>query len=301
MNAQINYAVTQLKTSHKTQKQVSIISFIIILLIYYAYSLYTQRYVSTDDSYINANVVQIASRITGQVSHLYVVNNQYVKQGQLLLEIDPAPFIVAANKAQAQLKIAEANLQDAQTTTKRVLALVKAKTLPVQAGDDAIAKLKTAYATVELDKAALIQANLNLQYTRVTAPVDGQITNMSLRAGNNVTANQPLFAFIDNNEFWVDANYKETQLENVKPGQKATIEVDMYPNHNFKGVVESISGGSGTAFSLLPPQNATGNWVKVTQRVPVRIKIINTNASYPLRIGTTATVTIDTHSHSNMR
>ncbi|MDE2089643.1 MAG: HlyD family secretion protein, partial [Gammaproteobacteria bacterium] len=92
----------------------------------------------------------------------------------------------------------------------------------------------------------------------------------------------------------VDANFKETDLQAIRPGQPAVIYVDMYPDHHFRGVVESISGGSGAAFSLLPPQNATGNWVKVTQRVPVRVRILDPSPSHPLRVGTSATVTVDT-------
>ena len=93
-------------------------------------------------------------------------------------------------------------------------------------------------------------------------------------------------------QFWIDANFKETEIEGIRPGQIAVIVTDMYPNHPFKGVVESISRGSGSIFSLLPPQNATGNWVKVTQRVPVRIRVLNPNTQFPLRIGTSAKITI---------
>jgi membrane fusion protein, multidrug efflux system len=102
----------------------------------------------------------------------------------------------------------------------------------------------------------------------------------------------PLFVLIGEQEFWVDANFTETELKRVRPGQEATVKLDMYPDRPFHGVVESVSGGAGTAFSLLPPQNATGNWVKVTQRVPVRIRITDPDPNRPLRIGTTATVEV---------
>lgn len=266
----------------------------VVIIVYYW--IYSKRYVSTDDAYMNANVVQMATRVTGQVSHLSVVNNQYVKKGQLLLELDPKPFITNLEKAKAQLAAAQANLQVTKLSTDRKLKLVKDKVLPAQSGDDALASLQSANANMQLAEANLTQANLDLLYTKLIAPTNGWITNLTLREGNNVQANQPLFALISDEEFWVDANYKETQLGQVHKGQSARIEVDMYPQHDFKGVVESISGGSGTAFSLLPPQNATGNWVKVTQRIPVRVKVLNPNPQYPLRIGTTATVTIDTHS-----
>ena len=101
-----------------------------------------------------------------------------------------------------------------------------------------------------------------------------------------------LFSLISDHEFWVDTNLKETDLKQIKSGQHADVEVDMYPGHVFRGVVESISGGSGTVFSLFPTQNATGNWVKITQRVPVRVRIVELDSKYPLRIGTSASVRI---------
>jgi membrane fusion protein (multidrug efflux system) len=273
-----------------------VVVFIIIgSLIYWCYS---SRYISTDDAYLNAHVVQIAPRVTGPVSHLTVTNNQFVQQGHVLFEIDSTPFTIAIEKAQAQLAIDQAKLQDAQLTAQRTSKLAAAKSLSLQAADDALANLNSLIAAVQLDKADLTQAQLNLEYTHVVAPTDGWITSMSLREGDIVQANQPIFAFVSNNEFWVDANFKETQLANLQPGQIATVKVDMYPQHVFKGLVESLSKGSGTVFSLLPPENATGNWVKVTQRVPVRVVVLSPDPRYPLRIGTTATVTVDTRSSS---
>ena len=118
------------------------------------------------------------------------------------------------------------------------------------------------------------------------------MTNLSLVAGSNVMANAPIAALIVDNSFWVDANFKETQLAGLHPAQPDDIVVDMYPDKTFHGIVASISGGTGTALSLLPPQNATGNWVKVTQRVPVRVRITDADPEHPLRVGATAAVTI---------
>jgi membrane fusion protein (multidrug efflux system) len=266
---------------------------IIVILIYWHYS---HRYLSTDDAYLNAHVVSIAPRVTGQVSHLQVKNNQFVQKGQILFEIDPLPFAIAVDKTQAQLAIDQAKFHDAQLTAARTSQLAASKSLSQQAADDATANLNSAIAAIQLDKAQLAQAQLDLGYTRVTAPTDGWVTNMSMREGDIVSANQSIFAFVSNTEFWVDANFKETDLAHLKAGQTATIKVEMYSDHAFNGLVESLSQGSGTAFSLLPPENATGNWVKVTQRVPVRVVVLNPDPHYPLRIGTTATVTIDTHS-----
>lgn len=257
--------------------------------------IYSQRYLSTEDAYVNANVAQIASRVTGQISRIYIDNNQFVRQGQLLFELDAIPFRVEVAKVKAQLAMDESSLKNAQSTADRTMVLVNKKNLSIQSGDDALAKLQSAIAAVQLSKARLEDAELNLRYTQVLAPTDGWVSNMSLQVGNIAQANQPLFAVISNAIFWVDANFKETELANIQPGQIANIKTDMYPSHPFEGMVESISRGSGNAFSLLPPQNATGNWVKVTQRVPVRIRILNPDSKQPLRIGTTATVTVDTH------
>jgi membrane fusion protein (multidrug efflux system) len=130
--------------------------------------------------------------------------------------------------------------------------------------------------------------------THATAPSDGILSNVTLRPGATVQAGQPLFAIIEGNRWWVDANFKETDLARVRVGQPATVRLDMYPGVVFDGTVESVSAGSGAAFSVLPPENASGNWVKVTQRFPVRISLTNPQADKPLRVGASAAVTIDT-------
>lgn len=263
-----------------------------VSLFTFFYWLFNQFYSSTDDAYVNANIVQVAPRVTGQVAHLYVTDNQFVTAGQPLFELDPATFQTAVDQARAHLDMDLANLQLAQVTAKRTAELAHRKAASAQENDKAAASLQAAIASVQLSKSNLAQAELNLQYTKVIAPTTGWVTNVTLREGNVVSANQPLFALISNNEYWIDANFKETELTHIHSGQAATIKIDMYPGRKFKGIVESISGGSGTAFSLLPPENATGNWVKVTQRVPVRIRIINPNDKYPLRISTSARVSI---------
>ncbi|HDU7890466.1 efflux RND transporter periplasmic adaptor subunit [Legionella pneumophila] len=272
----------------------SSITLIALAVIYFWFI--SQQYVSTEDAYINGNIVQIASRVTGQVKHLYVDNNQFVEKDQLLFELDRTPFEVAVEQAEAQYLIDKTNLHHAQTTSIRTRELVRNEVMSRQSGDDVKAKLKSAKAALKLSEAKLKEAKLRLSYTHVVAPTSGWVSNLSLRVGNVVSENQPLFAMIDDTTFWVDANFKETELEHIQKNQLATIKIDMYPHKKFNGIVNSISGGSGTAFSLMPPQNATGNWVKVTQRVPVRIQIMQPNSQYPLRLGTSAKVTIDLQS-----
>ncbi len=291
---------------------------------------------STENAYLSADVVNVAAQVNGRVVAVLVRDSQHVKKGDPLFDLDPAPFTIALERAQADLAQALQNarqdsaevaaaraqveqtasdLENARTIHKRNQELVAQKFLSQQALDDsrtrvqalqagldqARAKLaKALSAPLKADergdvlkaKAAIDQARLDLEHTHVTAAQDGQISNLTLTAGSLVGVGVPLFALIADNSFHIDANYKETELPGIHPGQEADIKIDMYPDQHFKGMVESISGGTGTAFSLLPPQNATGNWVKIAQRVPVRIKLAPTDAEHPLRIGATATVTV---------
>jgi len=301
-----------------------------------SYFYYSNLHPSTDDAYVQANVVNVAAQVTGPVKQVFVKNNQLVKKGQAIFTIDPAPFQLAVNKAESQLQLAEqqaASAQDAITTAKanvaqqqaqfvlnqknadRILALVKAKQMAPSQGDEARAKLDVAKATLEeaksqlqeakqqysatqasIDtaKASLKQAKLDLSYTIVSTPTAGTLKQFNLQAGTMVVASQTLFYLIKPAAWWVNANFKETQLERIRVGQPVTIKVDMYPNHAFKGQVQSISAGSDAAFSLLPPENTTGNWVKVTQRFQVKIIILNPNPNFPLRMGASSTVTVNT-------
>lgn len=150
--------------------------------------------------------------------------------------------------------------------------------------------VKLRAAAAQLDKATQDRVN-----TYVTSPGEGWVSNLRLRPGSVVEAGTPALALVEDGKWWVDANFKETDLTRIKPGQPATVSLDMYAGATFEGVVESISAGSGATFSVLPPENATGNWVKVTQRFPVRIEITSEpDKDRPLRVGASATVTVDT-------
>lgn len=305
----------------------------------YLYWQHERQYPSTDDAYVNANIITIAPQVNGKIKHIFVKNNQTITAGQVLFEIDPKPFTIALHKAQAQLTLAkqtveglndavavadavikqrQAELIQARQTYERTMPLVKNGTLPKSNGDSATSEFTVAKAAliaarqqyqqavdqrgensnknanIDAARAGLHQAKLNLQYTRVKAPTAGTVSNLSLRVGNVVSQGQQLFAIVENSNWWLDANFKETQLARIQPGQRTNITLDMYPRQHFIGTVESISKGSGSTFSLLPPENATGNWVKVTQRFPVRIHFSQLNPRYPLRVGASGAVTIDT-------
>jgi membrane fusion protein, multidrug efflux system len=237
-----------------------------------------------------------------------------------------------ADKARAQVAEAAAVLNQAITDQNRYSSLYERRTVPKQTLDQTNTRYKVARATVDqarqeerealaaiggstaipLDQqpaikeaqARLEQARLNLGYTRIAAHFNGYVTKRQVKVGNWVQPGQPLMALVplDMKELWVEANFKETQLTNVHIGQPAEIRVDAYPKTKFKGVVNSIMAGTGAAFSLLPPENATGNWVKVVQRVPVRIELLPPfPENQPLRLGMSTTVTIDTRDRSGPR
>jgi membrane fusion protein (multidrug efflux system) len=143
--------------------------------------------------------------------------------------------------------------------------------------------------------AALDRANLELSDTVVRAPMDGIVTKVEqVQAGDYIQAAAPLFALVSSTNVWVEANFKETDLTHLRPGQPATFTVDAYPDEQFKATVESVSPGTGSSFSLLPPENSSGNWVKVVQRLPVRLAIAATPDNLPLTAGMSAVVSVDT-------
>ena len=153
-------------------------------------------------------------------------------------------------------------------------------------------------------KAKLEQARLNLGYTQIKAEIAGYVTRRQVEVGNWVQPGQPLMMLVPlkTDQLWIQANYKETQLTNVYIGQPARVRLDTYPGTEFKGRVDSIMAGTGAAFSLLPPENATGNWVKVVQRIPVKIVLLRPHpANKPLRLGLSSEVTIDTRDHTGKR
>ena len=226
-----------------------------------------------------ASAVATAALLTGA---LWV---QHSREAWPLAPRDPALAAIKAPSAVATTRSA--------STPDRVPVDVTASTL--QELDIRLEVVRRESLTQSVRAVATVvpdESRISHVHTRVAGWVERLDVSTT---GEMVQAGQPLFAIIEANRWWVDANFKETDLARIKPGQKATIRLDMYPGTTLDGVVESISAGSGATFSVLPPENATGNWVKVTQRFPVRIKITSSPApDKPLRMGASATVTIDT-------
>lgn len=286
---------------------VAVVALTVIGLI--ALMMHNERYPSTNDAYVGANISQISSQVSGRVDKLNIKNNQTVQKGDVLFVLDQRPFVAALDQAEANLQSARSSVAaqepvvaNTETQARRAKTLLSSSNISIADRDNAVTVFKVAKSQLDalLNQQAQAQAQVNLaklhlEYATVRAPASGQIVNLTMRPHDSVEAGQPLFSLIDNDQWWVDANYKETQLGNIKPGQTARIVLDMKTSHDLQGVVDSVSGGSGAAFALLPPENATGNWIKVTQRVPVRV-LITTLPQMPLKVGLTATVTVDTHS-----
>lgn len=300
----------------------------------YSYYVYDTVYPSTDNAYVQANIVNISPKVSGYVKTVLVQDNQYVQKGTPLVIIDDADYQLKlrdetnkynmaklkVTQAQQQIALAQANVEKAssandfaQNLKERYTKLYEQKAGSLQdmqkyTNDanqaqqqleqaqlslaQAQTSLKIAQENVRNAKVGIDNAQLNISYTTLSAPANGYVANLHLSPGQLVTAGQPLFGFVDNDHWWIETNFKETQLNRIKAGQPAEISIDMY-DHTFKGHVESISYASGNTFSLLPAQNATGNWVKVTQRFTVRISV-DENAHFPLRVGSSANVTVDT-------
>lgn len=235
-------------------------------------------YPSTDDATLQADVVRIAPLISGPVKEVNVHDNQKVEAGRVLVVLDSAPY--EAGLKQAQAKLAQAQ-QQAQAAGANSQAAAAAK------------------GAVEQAEAAVAEAQRQVDSATITAPVSGIVGKVRVRPGTVVQAGTTLFPLVDTSNWWVEANFKETDLSRIAAGQHAWVKVDLYPDHEFSGEVESISPASGVAFSLLPPENGTGNWVKVTQRFPVRVKLDLKDDDPAPRIGASAYVTIDTSKNSD--
>lgn len=338
---------------------------------------------STDDAQVDGHIDPASARVSGTVARVLTDDNQLVKAGDLLVELDPKDYSVALQRARADLadamansaaahvgvpltsttssgqlaaatagleaarkevdaakarvQEAQANYNKAATDLKRYGELVKKDEISQQQYDTAVTAESSARATLEAARAsvasaqgraaqaqaqaesaqtvpqqvkvmreragaasaevdraraAVAMAELNLQYTKIVASVSGIVSKRNVEPGQVVQAGQPLFSIVNLDDIWVTANFKETQLRYMRPGQKVKIDVDAY-GREYEGAVESIGGATGARFSLLPPENATGNYVKVVQRIPVRIRINKgQDAEHMLRPGMSVVPTV---------
>lgn len=247
-----------------------------IALLIGIYMLYEHlTYVSTDDAQVEAPTVMLAPKVAGFVVAVNVTEGQKVKKGDVLAEIDPRDYENALTQAKGDLTSLEARRRDADRSFQRISSLYKQGAVSQQQFDSANATHADMRAKYDAAAAQVSQAQLNLDNSKLRAPSDGNIAKKSIEIGQLANAGVPVFGFVDDSERWVTANFKETDVAGLKMDADVLIDVDAIPGHTFKGKITAISSATGATFTLLPPDNATGNFTKVVQRVPVKISIVN--------------------------
>jgi membrane fusion protein (multidrug efflux system) len=314
---------------------------------YSAYWFFDARYYeSTDDAYVNGDVVQITSEVPGTVIGLHVDDTQRVIAGQSVLELDPADAKIAEANAEADLARAVRQVRGLFAQGQELRAQIDQREQAARTADDdlkrrggliadgaisaeelshardavtttranvAAARQQLSQTVAQIDgttiadhpqvlaaAAAVRNAALALHRTDLIAPVSGVIAKRSVQVGQRVAAGTPLLAVVPLDDVWIDANFKEGQLERMRAGQPVTVHTDLYGGDvTYHGHVAGIAAGSGNAFALLPPQNASGNWIKIVQRLPVRILLDPRELeAHPLRVGLSTAVRVDLHDAS---
>lgn len=263
--------------------------------LYFLYQYIT--YVTTDNAQIEAHALMLAPKVPGYVTTVKVVEGQKVKKDDLLVEIDDRDYQNTLKQVQGELTSIEARRNDAEKNYKRIKDLYSKNVVSQQQFDTSTTGYSEVKAKYDAISAQVSQAQLNLANTKIKAPMDGYIAKKSVEIGQLASAGVPLIGFVGAEERWVIANFKETEIEDIKVGAKVEISVDAISRKHFTGHVESLSSATGATFTLLPPDNATGNFTKVVQRVPVRIKIENISAEdiELLKAGLSADVKVHKH------
>jgi RND family efflux transporter MFP subunit len=260
-----------------------------------------QRYTDdpwTRDGQVRANVVGIAPRVPGPIIRIAVIDNQQVKRGDLLFEIDPADYQAAVAQAKAQVLAAEANLTQRKQDLDRQTELFQRKVNPLKDYQDAQDNCDTAKANLAAAKANLLTAQLRLSYTKIYATVNGEVTNMDISEGAYASTGVQVMALVDRDSYWIAAYFKETQLRHIATGDTAIISLMGDEDLPFTGTVRSVGwgifvtdGSAGQGTALLPSVSPTIDWVRLPARFPVRIQVANSGRT-ELRMGQTASVTI---------
>lgn len=276
----------------------TIIASVAIVGIYTQYQLYSEN-PWTRDGQVRAHIIQITPRVTGPVVNVNIDDNSRVKKGDLLFEIEPSLYKAALNNALAKQRQAQAVLAKAINENNRATALEKRKQGSVSVLDlnNFENAVQTAKANLASAEALAEEAQLNVNFTKVFAPTDGFITNLNLREGAQVVANSPVVALIDENSFWIEGFFKETDLQGVIAGDKAIVTLMMNSDEPINAKVDSIGYGiaksdGSTGNTLLPNVNPNFQWIRLAQRLPVKLTLENISDDVQLRVGTTASIKI---------
>lgn len=232
-------------------------------------------YVKTDNAQIEAHTVMLATKVPGFVMKVNAEEGQVVKAGDVLVEIDERDFRNSLAQAKAQLASVEAKMKDAERTFRRISDLYKKEAVSQQQFDQSSTAFTEVRSSHDAIAAQVAQSELNLENTKIRAPMVGFIARKSVEVGQLAAPGVALIGFVGMEDRWINANFKETEVEGVKIGAAVDITVDAIGGRKFKGKVQAISAATGARFTLLPPDNATGNFTKVVQRVPVRIQFEN--------------------------
>jgi len=272
-----------------------VIAAAVLIGVYFAINAY--RFEGTDDAYVEAHALMLAPRIGGTVTQVLVKENEKVSKGVTLAQLDNQDYTTAMNQVLGDQNSVQAELVQAGNDLQRIKKLYEDQAVSKADLDAAQAKYGNLVNRLKADQAKVAQAQLNLSYTNIIAPEDGTIAKKSVEVGMVVPPGQALFGFVSSKERWVEANFKETQLARIKPGQKVDVNVDAIPGKTFHGVVDSIGSATGSTFTLLPPDNSTGNFTKVVQRVPVKIVLPDLTPEEIGRLAAGLSAVVDVHIH----
>lgn len=322
MEENIAEVIKEEDTRHIFEKKrviVPLITAVILLVLGLIVSVNSIFYKSTDDAFVDGHIITVAPRVSGPVIKLNIEDNQEVKKGDLLLEIDPKDYETKLKQSKAKLEEARAalisagnqveksfsELDFAKNDYNRYSQMYEKGIASTQDYDSSKTKLTTAKsenksaqakyneltASIKKLEAEVEENELNLSYTKIYASQDGKITNRTVEQGNYVQIAQPLFA-IAKDDVWVVANFKETQVANMKKGQPVKIKIDAYGHKVFNGKVDSLQMASGAKASLFPPENAVGSYVKIVQRIPVKIIFTDDISGYNVIPGMSVVPTV---------
>jgi membrane fusion protein (multidrug efflux system) len=255
-----------------------------------AYWWYAAGHESTDDAFIEGRIVRISAQVAGLVLKVAITDNQRVDEGDLLVQLDDRELRAQLAQAEASARAAEVAAENAGADARRAEELFSRQLIARQALESAVAGARARAAEAEAARKRVAELAVLVSYTRIAAPEAGRVTRRSVEEGMYVQVGQVLMTIVPD-DFWVVANFKETQLTHMRPGQPAEVRVDAYKNEVLRAHIDSIQAGTGSRFSLLPPENATGNYVKVVQRVPVKI-VFDPPLPDPSRLGAGMSVVV---------